>query len=435
MTINILSFTLILSVLLFGTVEIWSSTIILLFVFTLGLLWVLRREYARFKIAGSEILLLATWISFLIYTILQVLPFPSFFLNFISPSAFKIQTFYSFESNNLLYISLHPYGTVMEILRFTALFITFVIVMQNVKDWANLKRMLKILVVFGFILAVFAIIQKAAWNGKLYWFRELTQGGTPFGPFVNRNHFAGFIGMLIPLSLGFSLTRKRTEKKMLYGFMTVIMAVSLFFSLSRGGIIAFIAGITLFSLLMIKSSVQSRKVWAIGFFLSVLTAYLLYLGIDPVIERFYKTDIDGEARLIVWSATLNAFKDFWFTGSGLGTFINIFPLYSPVETQRSIYAHAHNDYLEFILETGIIGVLLLIAFASLIIYSIARSSLQGKTGILTIAAVSSAFTIVVHSIFDFNLHILSNALLFSAVLGMVIALSNKDYIKVEGRKK
>ena len=80
---------------------------------------------------------------------------------------------------------------------------------------------------------------------------------------------------------------------------------------------------------------------------------------DPIIDRFYQTDITKEQRIIVWQSTLTAFKDFWLTGTGLGTFIDMFHLYSPAPVQ-GIYDHAHNDYLEYMLETGAIGVALLL---------------------------------------------------------------------------
>ena len=421
---NILSFILILPVLFFGAVEIWSSSIVLFLVFTLGLLWILRQEYSRHRISDIEKLLLASGAAFLLYSLLQVLPLPSFILKLISSSAYEMQTFYSFGGGHQVQISLDPYKTIMESLRVTAFFIIFAVSTQNFKDRDRLTGMIKALVIFGFILSLFAIVQKATWNGKIFWFRELTLGGEPFGAFVNRNHFAGFVGMLIPLGLGLAFVKRSKEKRILFGFLTLIMTVALFFSLSRGGILSFFSGIALFALLMIQSRVQAKKVWVIGFFLIVLMTYLLYLGIDPIIDRFYKTDVTKEQRLIVWSATWDAIRDFWITGSGLGTFINIFPLYSPVETQLSIYDHAHNDYLEFILETGLIGTILLITFITLSVYSFAKSGLQGRAGILKIAAVSSASTMIVHSIFDFNLHILSNALLLSAVFGMMTALSN-----------
>jgi O-antigen ligase len=431
MTTNIVTGIIIMAVLLFGAVDIWSGIVTLVLVFTIGLVWILRREYNSYQTTDSDKLLLAAGASFIVYTLIQAMPLPSFLLKLISASTFEMHSYYSVEIGNSAQISLYPYKSFLESLELFALFTVFAIAVHNFKDRENLIRALHILVIFGFCLAIFAVIQKALWNEKIYWFRELTLGGTPFGPFVNRNHYAGFIGMLIPLGLGLCLTSETRAKKILFGFMTVIMAVSLFFSLSRGGIISFLAGMGLFSFLIMKSRIQQRKILSIAIFLIVLSAYLLYLGIDPVIDRFYKTDISKLARLKVWSATIDAIKDFWFMGTGLGTFIHVFPLYEPVEI-HSIFDHAHNDYLELILETGLVGTIMTITFIAIMIKTIVKSSLRGRTGILLIAAVSSAGTMFVHSLSDFNLHILSNALCFSLVLGIVTALAD---VNVERRKQ
>jgi O-antigen ligase len=325
-------------------------------------------------------------------------------------------------------LSFDPYLTINELLRAAAFFMVFFISSIMFRDREKLTKMIVILTVFGFCLAIFAIVQKATWNDKIYWIRELTVGGEPFGPFVNRNHFAGFIGMLVPLGLGYTLTRESREKFIFFGFLTVIMTLSLFFSLSRGGIVSFFASMALYSILVVITRFQTRKIWAIVAFLIIVAVYLVYLGIDPVMDRFYKTEVTNEQRLVVWQATLTAFRDFWLTGSGLGTFIDMFHLYSPASVQ-SIYDHAHNDYLEFMLETGTIGVALLLTFAGLLLYPLTKADFQGKRGMIQIAVISSVFSIMIHSIFDFNLHILSNMLLFAVVLGMLSSLS----INSEGR--
>jgi len=294
----------------------------------------------------------------------------------------------------------------------------------------------RILVYFGFGLAIFAIIQKATWNGKLYWFRELSLGGEPFDPFVNRNHYAGFINMLIPLSLGLAFMRRSREKQILFGFFGIIMAVSLFISLSRGGIISFFAGITVFALLFSWDRFRAKKRWALAFFIFAVFLYLLYLGIDPIIDRFYKTDLAREDRFAVWSATLNAFKDFYLTGSGLGTFINIFPFYTPQNIDINvIFDHAHNDYLEFILEAGIIGTILRLLFLYFFIRCMVSSRWDRYTGIFRVSLLSSIATMVVHRSSDFNLHIPSNALMLSAVFGMAVAASRLAGLQADKQVK
>ena len=413
------------SALLFGAVEVWSAAAVLAVVFTLGLVWVLRRGYADYRIPPHTKLLIVTGFAFTLYACLQVVPLPLIMLNYLSPEAHRLRVFYAPEPAGTGAISLVPYRSLLEVLKAVAFFTVFSIASIYLISRDRLRSFLIALSIFGFCIAVFAIVQKATWNGGIYWFRELSMGGEPFGPFVNRNHFAGFIGMVIPLTLGLAITKHTREKKIFYGFLAVIMSVALFFSLSRGGVVSFFSGMLLFGFLMVASRLQQKKVWFIGIFIVAVLTYLVWLGVDPIMERFSRTDITKEQRLVVWSTTLTAAKDFWLTGSGLGTFLNIFPLYSPPSVQ-GIYDHAHNDYLEFLLETGLGGVLLLACFVGVLLRSVFRSSFEDSSGIMLMAALSSVMSMAVHSVFDFNLHILSNLLLFGTVLGIVAALADVD---------
>ena len=70
------------------------------------------------------------------------------------------------------------------------------------------KKTVFIIVITASFISFFGIIQHLISNNKIYWFRELTQGGVPFGPYVNRNHYAGFMEMLFPLVIGLFLFHK-----------------------------------------------------------------------------------------------------------------------------------------------------------------------------------------------------------------------------------
>ncbi len=426
MITSIFAFIIMVSALLFGAVEIWSSTAVLALVYTLGLIWVLKQEYAAYRTPLHTKLLIVVGFAFTLYALLQTIPFPLAMLKYLSPGSYRLREFYALGPAGPGAISLVPYRSLLEVLKVVAFLTVFSIAAIYFISRDRLKDFVVALSLFGFCLAVFAIVQKAAWNGRLYWIRDLTMGGEAFGPFVNRNHFAGFIGMIIPLTLGHAITKHSREKKILYGFLAVIMSVALFFSLSRGGIVSFVAGMALFGLLLFASRYQQKKVWIIGVFIIAVLTYLIWLGMDPIMQRFAQTDITKEQRLMVWSTTLTAAKDFWLTGSGLGTFLNIFPLYAPASVQGGIYDHAHNDYVELLLETGLGGSMLLVCFIGLLLWYAFRSTFEGRSGIMLMAALASAMSMAMHSIFDFNLHILSNLLLFGTVLGMVAALSDAD---------
>jgi hypothetical protein len=104
------------------------------------------------------------------------------------------------------------------------------------EDW---KGFIWFLMVFGFLVAGFGILQHLTFNGKLYWFREMRYGGIPFGPYVNRNHFAGLMELVIPVSLvPLVMGKVRRERWLIVGLFAILPLGALFLSASRGGIIS-----------------------------------------------------------------------------------------------------------------------------------------------------------------------------------------------------
>jgi hypothetical protein len=99
------------------------------------------------------------------------------------------------------------------------------------------------LIYFGLALAMFALVQHFTWNGSFYWLRQAsTHVTSPFGPFVNRNHFAGYMEMLIPLPLAIVITRAGSKDlRIFHLFAAAMMAIAAVASLSRGGMISLVA--------------------------------------------------------------------------------------------------------------------------------------------------------------------------------------------------
>ena len=95
-------------------------------------------------------------------------------------------------------------------------------------------------------MASFAILQGMAPNGKLYWIWTLEQGGSIYGPYVNRNHYAGLMEMLMPFPLVLAATRfTEGNRKIVVAGIAALMAASIFLSGSRGGMAAFVAQMVL----------------------------------------------------------------------------------------------------------------------------------------------------------------------------------------------
>src|SRR5260370_10487849 len=93
------------------------------------------------------------------------------------------------------------YNTRMELLLLVSDLLLLFLAVQAVRTLQDWRGFVWFGMFFGFLISIFGILQHLTFNGKLYWFREMHYGGIPFGPYVNRNHFAGFVELILPLAL------------------------------------------------------------------------------------------------------------------------------------------------------------------------------------------------------------------------------------------
>lgn len=433
--IKFLTVIVIISTLLFGAVETWAFSIVgiatLIFFcvwfFKYGKSWdVPEDKWDRiiyFSLSG-----------FTLYSLLQIVPLPEVLLEIVNPSKYRVLKDFLIESKSLDTLTIYTYASINEIVKLTIYVIIFFL-STRIKDKESIRKIFVNIVIFGFILSCFAIIQKATWNGRIYWFREVSSDRNVFGPFVNRNHYAGFMGMILPLSMSLTLAY-RNEKRYFFLLSSVIMSFSLVFSLSRGGIISFLLSTVIFMLLVSRHLSRKRLTGYLIVFASAFFFYFFYLGFSPVIERFAKEGISLKGRPLIWMGTWNAIKDFPIFGTGLGTFRYIFPLYQPGDIGNLNFHYAHNDYLQLLLETGIIGFSLILVFFIGICAKIIRFYRNGPS-IIMAGLITSITYILIHSLVDFNLHIPSNAITFSMITGITVAYSSnkKKYITKTNTKR
>jgi O-antigen ligase len=274
------------------------------------------------------------------------------------------------------------------------------------------------LMTLGFFVSLFGILQHLTFNGKLYWYREMRFGGMPFGPYVNRNPFAGFAEMLIPVALvPLVLGKVRQERVFLVALFALVPIVALLLSASRGGIVSFaVQMVTLFLLLLLRRA-RARYVIAGGAVVLAAVMAVSWIGVNQVLARFsgvQALEASAGKRDSMRRDTWRLFLDHRMLGTGLGTFEMVFPPYDSLYDGK-IVNHAHNDYLEGLAETGIIGGLCCFWFLGVVLLN----SLEGtaKLGesfgsVLNLSGLIACSGILIHSLVDFNLHIPANALLF-----------------------
>lgn len=433
------------SVLLFGSVESWAAGLVgsaIVIYFNVRLYGffifnsagsgpgagqgVCKTGRAAVSWQGAMVLSAA---GFFLLVLLELAPLPPVLIRALRPQGYGlIGPFYS-PAWHWRCLSVNAYETLLALIRFVIYCLVFLMAAHAGSDRRALKGTLSVLSLFGFALTMFAITQKSAGNGRIYWVRELREGGSMFGPFVNRDHFAGFMGMVFPLPLALALEARRMQKRAFYLFLALICAIGIIYSLSRGGIISFfISG--LFFFFLAKRRGRGKPALYLTAFSAALLLCMLYFGLSPVMDRFGTEGLSPGTRFQVWGAALRAAWDFRWTGTGLGTFRDIFPLYNP-GIQR-VFDFAHNDYINLAVETGLPGLFIALVFFACFARGTYNYIKRYRTSFLTAGLVASVTYMLVHSFFDFNLHIPSNAITFAVIAGFAASrISNPHAPEVD----
>src|ERR1700730_5557262 len=180
-----------------------------------------------------------------------------------------------------------PFLTSIELLKYSALLALFFLCVQSYRTRAHWRNFVWFLLSLGFAVSLFSILQHFTFNGKLYWVRELQYGGIPFGPYVNRNHFAGLMELLIPPGLAIQiLGGERRDQLPLVTLFTLLPIGALFLSASRGGIISFVAEMAFLAILIVLRRREKKVLVAGAVVLTLAVILVSWLGIGRALERF-----------------------------------------------------------------------------------------------------------------------------------------------------
>jgi O-antigen ligase len=317
------------------------------------------------------------------------------------------------------------------------LFVSFLIAANLFDTQERLRMFANFLIIFGLGLAVFAMIQHFTWDGKMFWVRPTVSAGTG-GPFVNRNHFAGYMEMLIPIPVALAMSRSaRLEARLLWGFAAVIMSIGEAASLSRGGMVSLAAGLIFFAVMNARRRrgrpgrslrLSFRPEYFIVLLFAAILAGVVWIGADSdILQRLANdplTTSGSTDRGGVWGDTLAMFRANPVLGVGLGAFETVYPIYGNGDGSFLVQ-FAHNDYLQVLSDGGLIGAALALWFIVVLARAMTRIPKTPDPFLRALGMGSAAgiFALLVHSFFDFNLQIPSNALLFLMLSAIVSRVS------------
>jgi O-antigen ligase len=377
------------AVLAFGAVEEWAQAVLAVGFSILFVLWALRLYFWRQE-----------------QIVLSPLLFPLLSFGFVV----LVQL--------LFHRTASAYETRMQLQLLFIYAILLLLLPQAFYRMNHWRTLLWFLMSLGFFVSMFGILQHLTFNGKLYWIHVMRYGGYPFGPYVNRNHFAGFAEVLIPVALvPLVLGKVRRERLFLVSLFALVPIVALFLSASRGGIISFIVELIILFALLLMRRIRSQHMLVGGVVVLCAILAVSWIGVQQVIERFTNQqalDVTVGKRASMRLDTWHIFLDHPFLGTGLGTLQLVFPPYETLYDAK-IVNHSHNDYLEALAETGLAGGLCCAWFlAVLFVESVRGLKELGKSfgAALNLSGLVGCCGLLVHSLVDFNLHIPANAMLF-----------------------
>ncbi|HEV2489389.1 MAG TPA: O-antigen ligase family protein [Candidatus Acidoferrales bacterium] len=385
------------SVLAFGAVEVWSQTILEI---------------------GTALLVL--WWAVLIVRK------PEMAVHW-NPLYWPLLIFAGLAAMELVFgTTAYPFYTRVALLELSACVLLFFLSCQAFQERRELRSFVWFLMCFGFAVAVFGLIQSFTSNDKLYWVRPLTAGGNPFGPYVNRNHFAGLMELLAPLGLSLLLFRGvRREQMSLVGVLTILPVAALFLSGSRGGIASFFFEIGLLAVIVQGRKTQKLQRAAVAAVLFAAIVASGWLGANKLFERFtqiHSGEVSLERRWTMAAGTWHIFLDHPILGTGLGALVDVYPRYETYYDGK-IVDHAHDDYVELLAETGLAGGLCGLAFFWIFFreaWALLGTQQSSFSLGLHAGALSACSGMMVHSFVDFNLHIPANGLLFLLLTSLAV---------------
>jgi O-antigen ligase len=311
-----------------------------------------------------------------------------------------------------------------------------------------IARLASALAFLGLAIAVFGILQSAAFGEALsppvYGLWHPEQGGRPFGPFVNPNHFAGWMVLTLSLTIGYFfglshasweergrrlgawlvwLTRPEAGHVALFGLCGLAMATAVVLSRSRSGVVAVLVAMLVFGFRAVRQTAGTLpKVAAVATLLALVLGALAWGGSDAVVAKFGRSSADMPGRLRAWHDAAHIISDFPVVGTGLGTFGLDMLVYQSGPHDVS-YTQAHNDYLQIAAEGGALVSSAALALVAVIVFLAWQRGSRDHDPVVSwirTGAAAGLTGIAAQSVVEFSLQMPGIALLFVVLLAIAV---------------
>lgn len=377
--------------------------------------------------------------------LVQIVPLPASFA-----TALGIAN--SAPHGHSLTMSAAPYETVSQLLALVTYLTAFYLVLAICADHRAKKQLVFTLLAIGVFEAFYGLTQYLTGWQQIFHYVKKFYLEDATGTYINRNHFAGLLEMVLPFAVVFALQhvwilRKRIPAEaaltrtllsstefpflLFWIFIAAVLFAALVSSHSRMGILSALVSLIAVLTLAGTSTLSPKTRMAVGVvFLLTMVGLAVWVGSEPAITRFETLNDQythpGNDRVSIWRDTLQLIRRHPLLGSGFGSFATVYPL---VQTAflNNVVDHAHCDYLEVVTELGLPGGVLVFGAIFWVLRLTFRRCRKDGTDYdraISYACLGSIVAIVLHSLTDFNLYIPANALIFVIVLALAWSSAN-----------
>ena len=322
--------------------------------------------------------------------------------------------------------SVHRYTSTWAIILLLNYLVIFYLIIHTVRTRSQLQQLVYLIIGMAALLSIIGFLKIFYDNPFPWWdYTDIQKAPDRFSStFVNADHLAGYMEMAIPLILGILLTGLRRIQLYLIIVLIVLLFMPLIFSLSRGGWLGVFTGLFFMSAALFFNHHFQPKRLLFTLVIGLFVVSFIVLSSTPAVKRIIITpeEMRNLARITVWKGVVKMIKDYPLLGTGPGTFAMVYTQYQPVGFDNR-YFRAHNDYLQFTSEIGL-SLIPVMAWMIIALFVEGIKKLTNPSRLVrgvTIGAMSGTTAILVHSIFDFNLHIPANAILFTTLAAIVVS--------------
>lgn len=419
----------------------WAWALMQMSIFALGGLLVLIDTKVVNRLWSKYRTFAMLWLAFLAWQLLNIIPLPAAFIDFIRPQRLDyLEAGISAHTSAWASLSFDVGQSHIVFVKSLAYCFLFFITLSLVNSSKRLKFTLVTISAVGIFQAIYGALEILSGLQYSLVFR-LPVSHIATGSFVYKNHYANFLLLCLSAAIGYLIaslhigsgatTRERLRRflqfwlsnKVLFRIGIIIMVIALVMSRSRMGNSAFFISMTVTATLGLVFFKPRQKSF-IALFISMLVIDVLIVsslfGLKQVQERLEQTNLAQESRDEVITDTLPLLKQFGFLGSGGGTFYTLYPQVQNERIQH-FYDHAHNEYLQFALEFGVIGSLL-IGGVVLICLKHSFSAMRNRRHPLprgtAFACIMAAMGMALHCSVDFPLQAPANSVFFIVILAL-----------------